>query len=125
MGKRDDLRECLQVTLGRRGNGRVRRQGWILRRHGPGRVQGEDRLEIERLFGPQRAVVVEDRNAVTWRDVVLAGRVGHGLDERDDARPGRAVIPRRERIRRRLYADGRQCTQARNESQRGRACGQQ
>jgi hypothetical protein len=33
-------------------------------------VHGEDQLGVRGLFGPQGAVVVEDRDAVTFRDEV-------------------------------------------------------
>jgi hypothetical protein len=93
MRDRDHLAERLEVAFGRRGNRRIRREGRISGRHGPRRVQGELRLEIDRLFGPQRPVVVEHSDARRRRHVVLAGGIGHGAHERDDARPGCAVVP--------------------------------
>src|SRR5437660_12687476 len=39
---------------------------WILRRERQYAVNGEGALEINRLLGPERAVVVESRNTLLW-----------------------------------------------------------
>ncbi|MCY1373847.1 hypothetical protein D9M69_611450 [compost metagenome] len=56
-------------------------------------VEREGELGIHRMFDPQRAVIVEDGDALRFRNEV--GRVlgGHLLDERDDGRFRRGVVP--------------------------------
>jgi len=61
-------------------------------------LEHEDELDIQRLLAPQRTVVVEGRNALFRRDVVLPRLVGHRLDEGDDARLRRAVVPGGKRV---------------------------
>lgn len=56
-------------------------------------VQGKGELDVHRLLDPEGSVVVERRDALLGRDVVWAGRVGHRLDELDDALLGGPVVP--------------------------------
>ena len=61
-------------------------------------VEREEELEIHRLLGPERAVVVEDRDALGGRDEVGRALLRHLLDEVDDRLLRRAVVPGRELI---------------------------
>ena len=66
----------------------------VFGREGLDAVEGERDLEVHRLLGPQRAVVVEHGDAVGGCDE--AGRTGrrHVGDEPDDRRLRRALVPR-------------------------------
>ena len=44
-------------------------------------VEREEHLEVQRLLGPQRPVIVERRNALAFGDEVRAPGRRHGLDE--------------------------------------------
>ncbi len=84
----------------------------VLGRHRFDAVEHEHALKVERLLRPERAVVVEGRDAIARRHVVLAARIGDGVHEIDDARLRLAVIPGREyrRLRgRRRAARHRRC----------------
>ena len=61
-------------------------------------VEDENRLEIQRLFGPERAVVVEDGDAFGGRNEVRRAVLRHLLDEGEDGFLRCGVIPRRQRI---------------------------
>ena len=61
-------------------------------------VQGEGELDVERLLGPERPIVVEDGDARWRRHVVWPLLSGHRLDEREDAPLRLTIVPRRERI---------------------------
>src|SRR5262244_1995096 len=63
-------------------------------------VEGDESLEIHRLLAPERAVVVERRDARFCSDVPGAAALGHRLDELHDRVLDVAVVPRRQRIRR-------------------------
>jgi hypothetical protein len=78
----------------------------VLRRQGlhPGECEGE--LEVDRLLRPERAVVVERRDALLRRHEPGVGTIGDFLDERDNALFGSPVVPRRQR-RVRLSPDER------------------
>ena len=73
----------------------------MLRRRGLQLVEHEEELELERLLAPERAVVVEDGDAIAGRDIVVASRVGNRLDESHGRRLCLAVVPRRKRLCRR------------------------
>ena len=61
-------------------------------------VERVERLKIDRLLGPERAIIVEGGDAVLGGDVVVRGWIGHRLDKFDDRRLGAGVVPRRQRI---------------------------
>ena len=88
----------LQVALEQRRVGLLRLPLRVLRRQRLDAVAHEERLEVHRLLGPQRAVVVEHRDALGRRHEVLAAGLGDGRDEGDDARLGGAVVPRGQRV---------------------------
>ena len=56
-------------------------------------VECKCELEIHGLFGPQRAVVVEDRHTLGLGPMVGMGGVGHPVDEGHDGCLRRAVVP--------------------------------
>ena len=70
----------------------------VLRRQRLDAVEGERELEIHRLLGPQRAVVVEHGDAFGGRHEIRSGVLGDAPDEIDDRFLCRAVVPRRQRI---------------------------
>src|SRR5208283_1780700 len=55
------------------------------------------RLDGQRLFDPQRAVIVEHGDAVGGGDEIGVARGGHAGDEIKDRLPRRAVSPGRQR----------------------------
>ena len=61
-------------------------------------VEDEERLEIHRLFRPERAVVVEYRNTFGSRHEIRTAFAGRALDEIDNGFFGGTVLPRRQRI---------------------------
>ena len=65
-------------------------------------VDDERELHIHRLLGPQRAIVVEDGDALGLGHKVDARRIGRARDERLDRGARGALAPRIERRRRRL-----------------------
>ena len=67
-------------------------------------VEREEQLEVHRLLGPERAVVVEGGDALGGRDEVRRALLRHLRDEVDDGLLGRAVVPGRQRV----GGDGRQ-----------------
>ena len=67
-------------------------------------AQDEVGLDRQRLLAPERAVVVEDRDALGRRHAVR----GHALDEVERRRPSRPVVPGCERLEMRSLP-GRQC----------------
>ena len=90
----------------------VRHSGWRAD-HRLDAIHGEDGLEIHRLLGPQRAVIVEGGDALGHgHPVAAAGRRG-ARHEIDDRLLVRAVVPRRQRIalrpRRRRGQRDRRC----------------
>ena len=61
-------------------------------------IHGKRQLEIHRLLGPQRAVVVERRDPFAGRDEIRSafpGDLGHEVQDRL-LRP--AIVPRRKRV---------------------------
>jgi hypothetical protein len=64
----------------------------------PQPVERVERLEVHRLLAPERAVVVEDRDAVGLGHEAVRGGIGHLLDEGDDRRLGGGRVPRRQGI---------------------------
>jgi hypothetical protein len=93
-----ERRQCLEVVL----EHRLERLGAaplrVLRRERLHPVHRERDLEIDRLLGPQRAVVVEGRDALLDRHEFRPALRGHALDEPDDRLLRRAVVPGRQRI---------------------------
>lgn len=65
-------------------------------------VEREGELGIHWMFDPKRAVIVEDGDALRFRNEVGRTLLGHLLDEGDDSRFRGGVIPRRQRIALRL-----------------------
>ena len=61
-------------------------------------VQREEELDIHRLLGPQRAVVVERGNALGGRHEVRRAFLRHLRDEFDDGLLRLAVVPGWKRI---------------------------
>ena len=64
-------------------------------------VEREGKLEVHRLLGPQRAVVVEHGDACGWRHVVGASVRRHPRDEGREGLPGGPVVPGRKGLSRR------------------------
>ena len=62
-------------------------------------VQREHELRVHGLLGPQRAVVVEDRDPVRLRDEVRRVRMAHGGDELHDGLLRGSLTPARQWIR--------------------------
>src|SRR5262245_13586914 len=65
----------------------------MLRRQGSHSGHREGELEVEGLLRPERAVVVEGRDALLGRYVLRARAIGNLLDKRDDALLCRSVVP--------------------------------
>jgi hypothetical protein len=63
-----------------------------------GAVQCEDQLGVHGLFRPQRAVIIEYRDAVAFGDEVRRIGVSHGDDELDDRLLGGRLTPARQLI---------------------------
>ena len=63
-----------------------------------GAVQREDQLGVDGLLGPQRAVIVEYRDAVPLGNEVRRIGVGHGGDELHDRLLGGRLTPARQLI---------------------------
>jgi hypothetical protein len=70
----------------------------MLRREGFYTVDGEEKLKIDRLLGPQRAVVVERSDALGHRHKVRRAFLGHPFDEGDDRLFRCGVVPGRQGI---------------------------
>ncbi len=64
--------------------------------HRPHAVDDEGQLHVGGLLGPQRAVVVEDRDALAPGEEVRARWIRGSRDERLDGRAGGPVLPRRQ-----------------------------
>ena len=106
MGHRDDFdqplfagsRQRLHVAVEHR---RERLLGLPLRMHrchGLHAVECEGQLHVHRLLDPERAVIVEGRDALVDRHEVRPALRRDARDEVEDRRFGRAVVPGRERI---------------------------
>ena len=87
----------LDVASQNRAKGLLSRPLGVLRRQRPHALDGEEQLEIRRLLGPQGAVVVEHRDALSGRTVVGMRRIGGALDEVQHGRTALACIPRGQR----------------------------
>ena len=70
----------------------------MLRRQHLDAVECEQELEVQRLLGPERAVIVEDGDAFGFRDEVRRAFLGHAFDEGDDGLLGLAVVPGRKLV---------------------------
>ena len=82
-------------------NGSLSFHSGMLRRERLHAVEREEELEIHRLLGPERAVVVEGGDALGERHEVRRAFRRDLRDEVDDGLLGRAVVPRGQRVRRR------------------------
>ena len=85
----------------------------MLRRQRLDAVEHEGELDVHRLLDPQRAVVVEGRDALIRRHEVGPALRRDARDEIGDRRLGRAVVPGRQRVglrlrRRRWWSEARQ-----------------
>ena len=78
----------------------------MLRRERLHPVEREDQLEIHRLLAPERAVVVERGDALGRRHKVRRAFLRDLRDEVDDGLLRRAVVPRGQRVTRRLGSGG-------------------
>ena len=67
----------------------------VLRRLRLYAVDGEGELEVDRLFSPQRAVIVEGGDALDRFDVIGAALARDALDEADNRRLRGTVVPGR------------------------------
>ena len=56
-------------------------------------TEDEQRLHVRRALAPQRPVVVEHGYALRGRHEVRAALLGDAIDEVDDRRPGRPIVP--------------------------------
>ena len=65
----------------------------MLRREHLHAVEREEELEIHRLLGPERAVVVERGDALVRRNEVGRAFLGYFFDESDDGFLRRGVVP--------------------------------
>ena len=74
----------------------------MLGRHRLDAVEREGQLEVHRLLGPQRAVVVEGGDALGGRHEIRPALPRNAGDEIDDRLLGGAVVPRRQRVGLRL-----------------------
>jgi len=61
-------------------------------------VEGESKLKVQRLFRPERAVVVERSDAFFRHDVIRAAGARHARYKVDDPCFGRAIVPGGKRI---------------------------
>ena len=74
----------LHVALEQRGEGLLVLPLGMLRRERLDAVEREEELEVHRLLGPERAVVVEGGDALGRRHEVRRAFLRHLLDESDD-----------------------------------------
>ena len=65
-------------------------------------VEREHRLRVERMLDPERAVLIEGGDAILGRHEARAASSWSRLHEGEDRLLGRAVVPGRQRIIRRL-----------------------
>jgi len=71
---------------------------WMLRRERLYPVNGEGELEINRLLGPERAVVVESRDALLWLNEIRRTFLCDTLDKGNDSFLRRGVVPEWQRV---------------------------
>jgi hypothetical protein len=101
MGRRHDLeksllaerRQRLAIVAEHGLERRLRPPVRVPRRQRLDPVDREHDLEIHRLLGPQRAVIIERGDARLDRDEVCAARRGHARHEIGDRFLHRAVVP--------------------------------
>jgi hypothetical protein len=62
-------------------------------------VEDEERLDVHRLLGPERAVVVEHGDALGHWDEGRVALARHLLDERHDRPSGGDLVPGGQRVR--------------------------
>src|ERR1019366_577403 len=60
-------------------------------------VQSKQGLSIQRMFDPDRSILIESGNAILGLDILAAGLVCHFFDEGNDRLFRRPVVPRRKR----------------------------
>jgi hypothetical protein len=61
-------------------------------------VERIKKLEIDRLFSPERSVIIEDGDPlILWHEVGRC-RIGHCRDKVQDCSLGRRLLPRRKRV---------------------------
>ena len=101
MGRHDELAEgaltaCeggFHVAPEQRGERLLRFPFRMPGRKLPDAIQHEEELEVHRLLGPERAVVVEDRDAFGRRHKVRPAVLRHLRDEVRDGFLCRPVVP--------------------------------
>src|SRR4051812_11924456 len=114
MGNRDNLCQALlparhhglEVAGERRLKGIARGQAGIALCRLPQAIDGEGELGVERLLDPERAVIVEDSDALDQWQVVRRASPRCPLYEGENAALGRAVAPGGEWVARRLRLGG-------------------
>jgi hypothetical protein len=77
----------------------------MLRRHRLDAIEREGELEVDRLFGPQRPVIVEGRDTLRDGNEVGAAVGGDARDEIGDGFLYRTLVPRGQRIALRQGSD--------------------
>ena len=85
-----------KIALPQRGEGLLRLPLRVRRRERLDAIQREGQLEVDRLLGPERAVVVEYGDPLAGWNEVWPVRLGHPGDEPHDRSLRRPVIPRRQ-----------------------------
>ena len=106
MGRHDEFhqalfancRECLHVAFEHRLKRLGRCPFGMIWRLGLHTVEREGKLDVHRMLDPQRAVIVEHRDAFGLRHEVGRAFLAHLLDELDDRSLRRGVVPGRQRI---------------------------
>lgn len=106
MSRGDDLQQAFLAGFGQRLGVVVQQRLerllgpplWMLRCHRLDLIDGEGELKIERLFAPQRAIIVESCDPLgRWHELLaVLGR--HACDEVDDGLLGGAIGPGRQRV---------------------------
>ncbi|KSV86368.1 hypothetical protein N181_21685 [Sinorhizobium fredii USDA 205] len=61
-------------------------------------IDRKQKLKVHRLLGPQRAIIVKNRNTLRHGYEIRRPLGGYALDERDDRLFGLALIPGGKRI---------------------------
>ncbi len=89
---------ALHIALEQRREWFLRFPLGMLRRERLHAVEREEELEIQRLLAPERAVIVERRDALLRRHEIGRTFLRHLFDKRDNCFLGRGVIPGWERI---------------------------